>query len=173
MKKLILAILLLPMFAYATITAEQEFALNRLSGVAKKYSLGTLIHKNVNVAVGKYSYAKQGGAVGDITLRSDLNDSASSVVIPDNAIIQDVLIDVLTTPTTNSGGTLALKAQSSGDLKGATAAASFAGLMDGVPVGSAATSIKLTADRTLKLTVASAVLTGGIFNVYVEYLLGD
>lgn len=173
MKKFLLALLLLPSLAYATITAEEEFALNRLSGVAKKYALGTLLQKNTNVAIGRWKYSVQGGAVSDISLLSDLNDTNSAVVIPDNAVIKKVWIDVITTPTTNSGGTLALKAQTAGDLKAALAAASWTGVLSGIPTGLASEMIKLTADRTLKLSIASAVLTAGQLTAYVEYVLGD
>ncbi len=172
MKHLVIALLLLlSVVANATITAEEEFALNRLSGTARKYSLGTLIHKNVNVVVGKYSYAVQGGVVGDVTLRSDLSSSASSISIPDNAIIKQVWVDNLVTV---SGGSIALKLQSAADLKAETSAATYAAgtVIAGTPIGTAATMIKLTAARTLKATLSSTV-TAGQFNVYVEYVLGD
>lgn len=173
MKMMILALLLFPVMAFATITGEEEFALNRLSGVAKKYALGTLLAKNLNMVVGKYSYAVQGGAVGSINLLRDLNDTSSTVIIPSGSIVKQAYIDVLTTPTTSLGGSLAVQIQSNSDIKGNTAAASFTGLMAGTPVGSAATMIKLTAARTLHMGIASGALTAGKFNVYVEYALGD
>lgn len=173
MIKFLLALLFVPSIALATITAEQEFAINRMNSVAQKHQLGTLLQKNVNVVTGKYSFAVQGGAVGDISLLSDLNNTNSTIVIPDNAVIKKVYIDVLTAPTSGGAATVAVKLQSAADLKGATAIASFTGIMDGVPAGAAANMIKLTADRTLKITVATAALTAGKFNVYVEYVLGD
>lgn len=173
MFKFLLALLFVPSIALATITAEQEFAINRMNSVAQKHQLGSLLHKNVNVVVGKYSFAVQGGAVGTVNLLSDLNDSKSTITIPDNAVIKKVYIDVLTDPTSGGSATVAVRLQSAGDLKGATAIASFTGIMDGVPAGAAANMIKLSADRTLQATIATAALTAGKFNVYVEYVLGD
>lgn len=174
MKKLILSFLLIPVLAFATITAEQEFALNRLSGVAFKHSLGSLIHKNVNVVVGKYSYAVQGGAVGDVNLLSDLLDTNSTITLPDNAVVKQVWVDVLTSVTGGYNSSVAVKAQTTADLYAATAVGSVtAGIKAGVPVGTAATMIKLTADRTLKATISNDSLTAGVFNAYVEYVLGD
>lgn len=169
----VFALLLLPTLASATITAEQEFAINRSSSVARKHSLGTLLHKNVNVVVGKYSYAVQGGAVGSVNLLSDLTDATSLVKIPDNAVIKQVWIDVLTPGTTSASGTMAITLQSAGDLKAALAAASYTGILAGIPVGVAANMIKLTAERTLVGTIATGALTAGKWNVYVEYVLGD
>lgn len=170
MKKLILAILLLPVMAMATITAEEEFALNRLSGVAKKYSLGTLLGKTQGMVVGKYDFAVQGGAVSDINLLRDLNDSASTVVLPDNAIVTQVWTDSLTAA---AGGSVAVKANATADLVAAVAASALTGIQAGVPTGSAATMVKMTAERTVKLSITNAVVTAGKFNVYIGYVLGD
>lgn len=170
MKKIILSLLLLPVMALATITAEEEFALNRLSGVARKYSLGTLLAKKVNVVVGKYSYAVQGGAVGDVNLLRDLNDTGSTVVIPDNAIIKQVWTDSI---SSIQGGSLGIKAQSAGDLVAAKTSSLFSGVQAGVPVGTAATMIKLSADRTIKASISNSATTSGQLNVYIEYVLGD
>lgn len=169
----VFALLCLPTLASATITAEQEFAINRMNSVARKHSLGTLLQKKVNVVVGKYSFAVQGGAVGAVNLLSDLTDATSLVKIPDNAVIKQVWIDVLTPGTTSASGTMAINLQSAGDLKGALAAASYTGIVAGVPVGVAANMIKLTAERTLTGTIATGALTAGKWNVYIEYVLGD
>jgi hypothetical protein len=39
----------------------------------------------------------------------------------------------------------------------------------GIPVGTAATSVKLTAERTLTVSIATAALTAGKFVALVEY----
>jgi hypothetical protein len=128
------------------------------------------LHKTTNVVKAKYSFAVQGGAIGDVTL---VDDDGNAVVIPDNALIMQVIVDVLTAPTSGGSATVALKAQSAADLLGATAIASITGVVAGVPVDSAATSIKLTADRTVKATIATAALTAGVFNVFIRYVLSD
>lgn len=171
MIKFILSLLVLPVLAFATISAEQEFALNRMNGTAQKYNLGTNLAKTHGLVVGKYSYAIQGGSsAADISLLRDLKDTSSTVVIPSGAIIKQVWFDVLTAP---SGGSLAFKAQTTGDLKASLAAGSWTGIVAGIPVGTAATMIKMTADRTVKMTVGSGTLTQGKINAYIEYDLGD
>lgn len=125
------------------------------------------------VIKGMYSFAVQGGAQGAINLLSDLTDATSTIAIPDNAIITRVLIDSITDPTSGGSATVAIDSEGAGDLLAALAIASFTGLVDGIPVNSAATSVKMTAARTLTATVATADLTAGIFNVFVEYVVSD
>lgn len=127
-------------------------------------NLPNRIHQDGVYGVAKvtYDYAVHGGAVGDISL---------DLVLPSGAIVYDGIVDVLTAPLSGGSATVALKIQSSADLLGATAKASFTGMLDLVPAGTAATALKLTADRTLKVTVATAALTAGKFNVYIKYFL--
>lgn len=132
------------------------------------------IHKHVHVpahedhkhlVVATYDFAKHGGAVGDITL--------DDAVLPDNAIITKVFFDVLTAPTSGGAATVAFKVASAGDLKAATAIASWTGLVDGVPADTAATMIKLSADQLVKATVAVAALTAGKIKVCIEYVQSE
>lgn len=119
----------------------------------------------VGVASFEYDFAVHGGAIGDISLA---NDS-----LPDDAIILDGMIEVKTA-LVGSGATVALKALASEDILAATAITSFtlAALLDVVPVGSAATVIKMTASGGLTMTVATAALTAGRFVVHLRYVLG-
>ena len=158
------------------LTAAQKFLLNKMNTTAQKVGLGDELDKTKNVLCAKYSYALQGGAVGDLTLVKDINAPLTTdnyAVLPDNAIITKVWIDVLTAPTSGGAATVALKSQSAADLLAATAIASITGILAGVPDDAVANMIKLTADRTVKATVAVAALTAGKFNVYIEYVLGD
>jgi len=171
MKRLFLALLiLLPIGAFSMITAEQEFALNRLSGTAQKYSLGTALAKTPNVVIGKYSFAVQGGAVGSVFLLRDLNDSTSRVTIPDNAVIKQVYTDTLTSLTNSS---VSIGAVSTTDLVANSQATYFTGVQAGTPINTAATMIKLSADKDVKLSISNVALTAGKINVYIEYVLGD
>lgn len=111
-----------------------------------------------------YDFAVHGGAIGTINL--DLK-------LPDNAIIYGGMFDVLTDPTSGGSATVALGLNTTTDLKGATAIASITGLVALVPVMTAGTAVKLTAERQLKVTIATAALTAGKFNVFLYYLLGD
>lgn len=111
-----------------------------------------------------YDFAVHGGAIGDIPLE---------LTLPDNAIITGGFVDVLTAPLSAGSATVALKIQSAGDLIAATAKASFTGLLAIVPVNTAATAIKLTEERTLTVTVATAALTAGKFNIFLTYRESD
>ena len=49
----------------------------------------------------------------------------------------------------------------------------LSGVVAGIPVGTAATAIKLTAERTLSVAIATAALTAGKFIVHVEYVVSE
>lgn len=158
----------------ATLSRERDaqFGLNKASPNAmQKYLLGTVVVSNrMHIAKAKYDFAVQGGAVATGNL---VGENGQTVVLPNKAVVVDCLIDVLTPATTSAGGTMALgTGQAGNDLKAALAAASYTGLLACVPVGSAATSIKLTADRTMTYTIATGALTAGKVWVYVYYILG-
>lgn len=117
------------------------------------------------LAVGLYSFATDGGAVGDIVLRGDQ--------IPSGAIITDVLINVDTALTSGGAATVALKAESAADLNTADAISGAPWSTTGAKRGdlTATTApVKTTAARSITATVATAALTAGKFSVYVSYL---
>lgn len=120
--------------------------------------------------VGKmtYDFAVDGGAVGTIT-------PATTCVIPDGAIVYQAITNVITAPTTGSTTTVAVQIQSANDLHTAASVAgapwSTTGLKAATPVGTAATGIIMTADRTAKVVIGSADLTGGKFTTYILYML--
>lgn len=164
-------LLLVPVVGLATVTSEKEYALNRMNATAMKYGLGTELAKATNTMTCKYSKAVQGGATGtSVFLLRDLTDTASYCTIPDNAVVKQVFIDVL---TAGVGGSVAVNIQSAGDLKAAASASAYTGIVAGIPVDTAATMIKLTADRTPWLAITNSAVTAGKFNVYIEYVLGD
>ncbi|NEQ52171.1 MAG: hypothetical protein F6K11_18860 [Leptolyngbya sp. SIO3F4] len=111
-----------------------------------------------------YDFAQHGGDVGDIAL--DLK-------LPNNAIVYQGLIDVVTDPTSGGSATVALKIEGAADLLSATAIASVTGLLDTTPDGTATNAVKTTAERTLTVTVATAALTAGKFHVYLVYFLSE
>jgi hypothetical protein len=149
---------------------DKKYALDRMNSTAIKQKLGTELHNCKNSVKGIYNFAVSGGAVGDITL---LDDDGLAVVLPINAIVTNVIAHVATACTSGGSATVALKANSSADLCAATAVASLTSnaLIAGVPVGTAATSVRLTAERTLKVTVAVAALTAGKINYHIEYMI--
>jgi hypothetical protein len=151
---------------------KDQFNLTRPAGTENPP--GDIISKKVGVLIAKYDFAKMGGAVGNISLVEDLTSLTSLAKLPANAVIKQVTIDILTAMTSTGGtGTIALKAQSAGDLLAAVDADTISGLVAGVPVGTAATMIKLTAERTIIASVAVAALLTGKFNVVIEYYISE
>lgn len=112
----------------------------------------------------EYDFNKEGGAVGDITLRGGK--------IPANAIVVwgNVWVEVAVVGTTS---TVALKLQSAADVLAATAEASLSlnALLDTVPDFAAANAIRCTADRSLVATVAVNPLTAGKLVVTLAFIM--
>lgn len=127
-----------------------------------------VLQTRFDVAKATFDVAVDGGAISTITPK--LNSK-----IPDNAIILGGIIDNLTafvgTNATIAVGTSAGSAADS--LKAATAITSYTGLLAIVPVFTAATMIKMTAEGVITVTVATTALTAGKFDIYLLYLKGD
>jgi hypothetical protein len=136
----------------------------------QRTQLGTrLMRETKRTMRARYDFSVSGGSsLADITLK-DVN--GGNAQLPDGAIITNVLFDVITTPTSDGSATIAMTAQSAADLKAALAVASWTGIVAGIPVGTAATAIKLTAARTLLATIGTADLTAGKIDVIIEYHL--
>lgn len=118
-----------------------------------------------------YSFATDGGVQGLIT-------PANSPTLPAKAIILGGVIDITTTLTSGGSATIALgtsAGSSATSLKAATAVATWAAgvTVPVVPVFTAASYVKLTAAGRLTLTVATADLTAGVFDVQVLYVIGN
>lgn len=113
-----------------------------------------------------YSFAKNGGAVGDIVLTGD--------TIPKGAIVLDTLIKVETAPdSANDTATIAVKVQSAADLQEAKVISGAPWSTTGAKRGSLdadTAPILTTARRKITATVAVQALTAGKFKVYVRYL---
>ena len=121
------------------------------------------------VAKFSYDFDIEGGAQGDIILRG--------TPLPSKAIVWDGVVDVITALVGVGASAAVSTAQAANDLITAAAVAgapwSTTGSKAVVPVGTAAASIKLTADRAPKLVVSAADLTAGKFNLFIEYYLSD
>ena len=117
------------------------------------------------LAVGLYSFATDGGAVGDITLRGD--------TIPSGAIITDALINVDTALTSGGSATVAIKVEGAADINAADAISGAPWSSTGAKRGdfdADTAPVKTTAARSIVATVGTAALTAGKFSVYVEYI---
>lgn len=113
---------------------------------------------------GRYDFAVDGGAVGSIVLRSEDGK------IPVGSIIKSGFIDV-ETACLSATGTMALSAESAGDLLAAVGQAGVtAGRKSVIPAATGATAIKLTAERSPTLAIATAPFTAGKFTLVIDYV---
>lgn len=119
------------------------------------------------VGMWEYDFAKDGGAVGDITLRGPK--------LPVGAIIYGPgKIKVYTAVTSDGSATVALKITTAEDVLAATAKATLSAnaLLDAVTDGTAANAVTVaTAAKGVTATVAEAALTAGKFVVALEYIV--
>lgn len=129
---------------------------------------------NLKSAQGEYDFAVDGGAVSTITLRQGGGNTLPNL-IPSGAVILGGYIEVDTLVTTASGntGTVAVQSEAAGDLQAAAVTSgapwSTTGRKSIVPAFTGAASVKMTADRNLKIVVAVAAITAGKFRVVVYY----
>ena len=123
----------------------------------------------VRVASATYDFAVDGGAISAIDL---------GVTLPDNAIILDGMVDVITTLTTAGAdaGTIALHANAADDIVTAIAVSDGTnpwdeGLRAIKQLGTSTTVTKLTAARAITATIAGQAVTAGKFVVFLRYVL--
>lgn len=155
------------------LSASARFLLNRMNGVAQKAALGELLASAQGCLVVDYDVAVDGGSVGAKVLKTtgSLGEQINAV-LPDKAIIEKVVIDIITAFTsTGNNGTLALHAQSAGDLLAAVDADTLSGRVAGIPDDAVANMIKLTAERNITATVATNALLTGKARIFIRYSL--
>ena len=116
-----------------------------------------------------YDFSVAGGAIGIIALTDDRGNAQQ---LPDNAVVVSSHVEVLTGVTSAGAATVAFGVGGAATLF--LAATGKASLGAGVALlGENSTPAKLTADRSVIATVATAALTAGKFNVWVRYYQGD
>lgn len=127
----------------------------------------------MRVARFTYDFAVQGGAVGTIDL---------AVTLPDKSVVLDGMVDVVTTFTTAGAdaGTIAITmgAQAANMIVSAVAVSDGsnpwdAGLHAIVPLGTAATAVKLTAARAVRVVVGGQAVTAGKLVGFLRYVVSD
>jgi hypothetical protein len=120
----------------------------------------------LKIARGRYDFAVDGGAVGDIDLTREAQ-------IPANSIILGGFVEV-DTAIVGSGASVAIKVEGAGDIVAAAAVSgapwSTTGRKSIVPVFTGATTVKTTAARKIQATVSAAVLTAGAMDVVLFYV---
>jgi hypothetical protein len=132
--------------------------------------LGPVLVQKKGVLTAVYDFSVQGGAIGSLNL---LDMDGNPALLPAGAIITNCTFDVITALTTSASGTMAVNSEGAGDLKAALAAASWTGKLAGVPVGTAATWVKLTAQRQIVATIATGAITAGKWYAFIEFLLSS
>lgn len=148
-------------------TVETRSILNRMNSHAHKVQLGDKVSSMKVCLVGKYDFAVQGGATGLINL---LDSKGAALKVPANFVCTNVLIDRVTSPGAITSGTISLGLNSTADVLAALAMTTFDGtsLLAGIPVGTAATAIKIASEATLTATISTTALVAGKFYVSVE-----
>lgn len=120
----------------------------------------------IKVARARYSFAVDGGAIGDI----DLLPSAS---IPPTSYIVGGFMEV-DTIVAGAGASVAVKVEGAADLVAVAAVSgapwSTTGMKAIIPVFTAASAVKTTVARKVQATISAAVLTAGIFDVVLFYV---
>lgn len=123
----------------------------------------------------EYDFAIETGAVGTYVLRGPNQTVAGQVgtPLPPGFIITAAFLDVITAFTTAASGQGAVATpQSANDLVSATVVSgapySTTGIKATVPVGTAATSIKMTAQRNPTFIISVGAITAGKFRLYIE-----
>lgn len=122
---------------------------------------------DLQIARGRYSFAVDGGATGDIPLTAE-------TIVPSGAIVLGGFIELTTALASGGSATVALKVEGAADLLAATAFDNAiwanVGRKSIIPVFTGATTVKTTAARKLQATVAAAALTAGAFDLTVFYI---
>lgn len=141
-------------------------------GAVQKARLGTqMVSRKTQMLRATLDYSVLGGSSGSTLVL--LDEGGKPALLPDNAIIKQVIFDVLTDPT-GTGASISVGAGgSTTNLKGATAVASWTGLVAGIPVSTAATSVKTSSEDTVKAAITGGDLASGKIDAYIEYFVGQ
>jgi hypothetical protein len=130
------------------------------------YSGGYPSVGSIKAIRGRYDFAVDGGAVGDIELSANL---------PANAVVIGGFLEVDTVPTSGGSATVAVKIEGAGDIVAAAAISgapwSSTGRKDIVPDFTGSAMVKTTTTRKVTATVATAALTAGVFDVVLFYVV--
>lgn len=134
--------------------------IDKLKGTSPAEKYGSLM-----CAKATYNFALDGGAVGLIT-------PIKGVALPKNAVLVGGTLNCTTAGTSGGSATITLgtdAGSSASALLGSTAVASLSAnaLINLVPVF--ATPVKLTAKGNITMTIGTATLTAGVFEVLIYY----
>lgn len=155
------------------ITANEKFRLARAHNIPGDVDLGEVLDNAKNELWVDYDVAVDGGAVSTIALNKvGKHDASVPAKLPDNAIVKNVVIDIITAFTSAGGtGTIAVSSEGAGDLLAAVDADTLSGQVQGIPNDAVANMVKLTAERTVSVVVGTEALTAGKCRIFIEYLV--
>jgi hypothetical protein len=126
------------------------------------------------VRVARATYDISGGDDGTV------GSHGLGVTIPDNAIILDGVIDVITTFTDNDddSATIAIQVEGANDIVTATAISGGsniwnAGLQDIIPDGAATNMVKTTGAKEITAVVADDEIDAGKLVVFLRYVVSE
>lgn len=164
--------------AYATsgtpgwpLPAAVETKLNQSATAGPRVGLGSQVtQKKLNVMKAVYDFTKLGGASGATLVLRDA--AGGEAVLPAGAIIIGGVTDEVTAVTV-SGASISFGINTTVDLLAATAGATFAGVQAIIPVHTAASAVKVTAESGVTATITGGTVTAGKINVFLEYLLSE
>jgi len=117
------------------------------------------------VAYFEYDFAVDGGAIGTVALRGDR--------LPLDAIVTSGMVHTNAAFTSSGAPTVTLGVETAVDVLASTlkGALTLNALLDTVPVGTAATSIRTTTvGKGITMTIGVAAITAGKLTVAMEYL---
>lgn len=154
-----------------TISSAERYALDRMNSTALSVGLGRILHSQAGRVLGQYNFATQGGASGSSYQLKDVN--GNPLYLPSSAIVTHVFVHVTTAFTSGGAATAQLDSEGSADLLAATAKGSLTlnALVAGIPDNTVANMKRMTAQRAVNLTVATASLTAGALNAWISYVL--
>ncbi len=119
---------------------------------------------NRKSAIARYSFATDGGAVGDITLRGG--------GLPAGAVIVDAMVITDTVLTSGGAATVAIKVEGAADINAADAISGAPWSTTGAKradLTATTAVVTTTVARSIVATVGTAALTAGAFRVVVFY----
>ena len=142
---------------------------NPISGVEESVGSDSSIGPRVKHGSVRYFYNfnTHPSAVGTHVLQGP--------ILPDNAVVKYAYVEVLTVPTSGGSATIALGFETTSDINDADGisgapwnSTGFKDL-DGPTLGTESGYVKLTGNKGLRMTIATAALTAGVFVAIVEY----
>lgn len=145
-------------------------------GAIQSIKLGSqLVDNKIQVLRAILDISTLGGAASgsSFTLKDPEGGDAT---LPDNAIVRQVFIDTITAAASGSGTTPQISFGTDSppvNFKAATNFTSYSGIVAGIPVGTAASAVKMSADTAVAAKVTAGSLSSGKIDLLIEYLISE